>query len=74
MKVSYLMEISPDDQRPAYSGYFNAMVAPASLLPIVGGVIADAVSLHGVFMVAVVAGAFQYRAVRRLRRPTGDGG
>ncbi len=72
--LGYLMEISPDDRRPAYSGYFNAMVAPASLLPIIGGVIADAVSLHGVFWVAVVAGAFQYRAVRRLRRPTGDDG
>ena len=72
--LGYLMEISPDDQRPAYSGYFNTMVAPASLLPIVGGVIADAVSLHVVFWVAVVAGAFQYRAVRRLRRPTGDAG
>ncbi len=22
-----LMEISPDDRRPAYSGYFNAMAA-----------------------------------------------
>ena len=66
--LGYLMEISPDDRRPAYSGYFNAMVAPASLLPVLGGVIADAVSLHGVFLVAVAAGAFQYRAVRRLRR------
>jgi MFS family permease len=72
--LGYLMEISPDDRRPAYSGYFNAMVAPASLLPIVGGVIADAVSLNGVFMVAVVAGAFQYRAVRRLRPPNQDTG
>ena len=72
--LGYLMEISPDDRRPAYSGYFNAMVAPASLLPILGGVIADTVSLHGVFFVAVVAGALQYLAVRRLRRPIGDGG
>ena len=72
--LGYLMEISPDDRRPAYSGYFNAMVAPASLLPILGGVIADAVSLNGVFMVAIVAGAFQYRAVRRLRRPNQDAG
>ena len=37
-------------------------------------IIAGAVSLNGVFMVAVVAGVFQYRAVRRLRRPTGDAG
>ena len=72
--LSYLMEISPDDRRPAYSGYFNTMVAPTSLLPIEGVGIADTVSLHAVFWVAVVAGAFQYWAVRRLRRPTGHAG
>ncbi|MDP6884426.1 MAG: MFS transporter [Rhodospirillales bacterium] len=70
--LGYLMEISPDDRRPAYSGYFNAFVAPSSLLPIVGGVIADAVSLNGVFVVAVVAGALQYLTIRRLGQPAGD--
>ncbi|MBI2288872.1 MAG: MFS transporter, partial [Betaproteobacteria bacterium] len=35
--LGYLMEISPDDRRPAYSGYFNALAAPAALLPMAGG-------------------------------------
>ncbi len=72
--LGYLMEISPDDRRPAYSGYFDAFVAPASLLPVLGGIIADAVSLNGVFVLAVVAGALQYLTIRRLRHPTGDAG
>lgn len=65
--LGYLMEISPDDRRPAYSGYFNAFVAPASLLPIVGGVIVDALSLGGVFVAAAIAAIAQYLAMRRLR-------
>jgi MFS family permease len=65
--LGYLMEISPDDRRPAYSGYFNAFVAPASLLPIIGGVIVDAMSLHGVFVAAAIAAIVQLLTVRRLR-------
>lgn len=65
--LGYLMEISPDDRRPAYSGYFNVLVAPVSLLPIVGGIIADALSLRGVFVVAAIAAMVQLIMVRQLR-------
>ena len=66
--LGYLMEISPDDQRPAYSGYFNAMVAPAALLPLAGAVIVEAASLQTVFAASLVAAVLQFLAVRRLRR------
>jgi MFS family permease len=66
--LGYLMEISPDDRRPAYSGYFNAMVAPASLLPLAGAVIVEAASLRMVFVVSLIAAMLQFLAVRRLRR------
>ena len=65
--IGYLMEISPDDRRPAYSGYFNALVAPAALLPLVGAAIVEATSLIGVFGVSLVAAFLQYLIVRRLR-------
>ncbi len=65
--LGYLMEISPDDRRPAYSGYFNALVAPAAALPIAGAAIAEAVSLSGVFWVSLAAAMLQYLTVRRLR-------
>ena len=65
--IGYLMEISPDDRRPAYSGYFNAIVAPAALLPLAGAAIVEATSLAGVFAVSLVAALLQYLAVRRLR-------
>jgi MFS family permease len=65
--LGYLMEISPDHRRPAYSGYFNALVAPAALLPLAGAAIVQATSLSGVFAVALGAAILQYLTVRRLR-------
>ncbi len=74
-QLGYLMEISPDDRRPAYSGYFNALAAPAALLPLVGAVIAEAASYAAVFAVSGLAAVFQFVAVRRLREVErgGDG-
>jgi MFS family permease len=65
--LGYLMEISPDDRRPAYSGYFNALVAPAALLPLAGAAIVEAWSLAGVFAVSLAAALSQFLTVRRLR-------
>ncbi len=65
--LGYLMEISPDDRRPAYSGYFNALVAPAALLPLAGAMIVTTTSLSAVFGVSLGAAILQYLTVRRLR-------
>lgn len=65
--LGYLMEISPDDRRPAYSGYFNALVAPAALLPMAGGVLAQAGSVAAVFTAAAAASVLQFLTVWRLR-------
>jgi len=67
--LGYLMEISPDDRRPAYSGYFNAIVAPAALLPMAGAAIAEATSYGAVFAASGAAAFLQFLAVRRLRDP-----
>ena len=53
--LGYLMEISPDDHRPEYSGYMNALVAPSRLLPFVAGALLEVVSLPVLFTVAVGA-------------------
>jgi MFS family permease len=65
--IGYLMEISPDHRRPAYSGYFNAIVAPAALLPLAGAAIVEATSLTGVFVASLAAAVLQFLMVRRLR-------
>jgi len=65
--IGYLMEISPNDQRPAYSGYFNALVAPAALLPLAGALIVETTSLTWVFAVSLGAAWIQFLVIRRLR-------
>ena len=72
--LGYLMEISPDDRRPAYSGYFNALVAPAALLPLAGAAIVEATALEGVFAVSLGAALLQFLTVRRLRRVSPEPG
>ena len=61
--VGYLMELSPTDHRPAYTGYFNAMTAPAYLLPLLGGILVQATGAAPVFATAVAAAALQYAAL-----------
>lgn len=63
--VGYLMELSPDDRRPAYSGYFNAMTAPVYLLPFLGGVLIQSAGASLVFTLAGVSALAQYLALRR---------
>jgi len=53
------MEISPDHLRPAYSGYFNAITAPAFLLPLLAGIVAAAFGLVPVFTISMIAAIVQ---------------
>jgi hypothetical protein len=64
--LGYLLEMSPNDRRPAYSGYFNALASPAALLPLAGAVIADLASLTAVFAVAIAAAVLQQFLYARL--------
>ena len=64
--IGFLMEISPDDRRPAYSGYFNAMTAPAFLLPLLAGVMAATLGLLWVFAISAVAAGMQSFILSRI--------
>lgn len=66
-QLGYLMEISPDERRPAYSGYFNALAAPAALLPVAGGAVAQVTSFAAVFAAGLITAVLQFLTVRRLR-------
>jgi cation transport regulator ChaC len=67
-QLGYLMEVSPDERRPAYSGYFNTLVAPTTVLPILGAALAEATSYAAVFAASAAAALLQIAAVRRLRK------
>ena len=66
--LGYLMEISPDTRRPAYSAWFNAFASPAALLPLLGALIADLAALQVVFAVATAAALLQLVFYARLAR------
>ncbi|MGI9451848.1 MAG: MFS transporter [Geminicoccaceae bacterium] len=66
--LGYLMEISPNERRPAYSAYFNALASPAALLPLAGAAIVTAFSVEALFMVATVAAGMQLGLLRRMAR------
>lgn len=67
--ISFLMEISPDDRRPAYSGYFNTITAPAFLLLLLAGIIATVAGLNIIFILSALAAAMQFFILARLRTP-----
>lgn len=64
--IGFLMEISPDNLRPAYSGYFNAITAPAFLLPLLAGIIAAIFGLMTVFLISMTAAVFQTLFIMRI--------
>lgn len=64
--LGYLMEISPDQRRPAYSAYFNALASPAALLPLLGAVIVALFGLYTLFILAALAACAQVMLIRRL--------
>ncbi|MFQ5828443.1 MAG: MFS transporter [Candidatus Methylomirabilia bacterium] len=66
--LGYLMEISPDDRRPEYSGYMNALVAPSRLLPMVAGLLVEAVSFQVLFALAALAVLARLGLLAKLER------
>lgn len=68
--IGYLMEISPDHSRPAYSGYFNAMTAPAFLLPLVAGILITYTGLIAVFVISMIAALLQFYFLSLIDRNT----
>lgn len=72
--LGFLMEISPDDRRPAYTAWFNALVAPATLSPLLGAFLFDLVAAPAVFAVAIAAAVMQLVVLGLLgRRAPGPG-
>ncbi len=71
--LGYLMEISPDDRRPAYSAYFNAFASPAALLPLLGAGLVSLISIEAVFIAALLAALCQIILLRRIAQLEGAG-
>lgn len=53
--TNYLLELADPKERKSYIGLMNTANTPAAFLPIVGGLIVDAVSYRAVFVVTAAA-------------------
>ena len=71
--LGYLMEISPDDRRPAYSAYFNSLASPAALLPVAGAAFVQIISIHAVFIAALLAAVVQLMLLHRMAQMEATG-
>ncbi len=70
--IGFLMEISPDHLRPAYSGYFNAVTAPAFLLPLLAGFIASLFGLSIIFAISMFAAILQSSLLLQIEGKTAN--
>ena len=63
---SLLLAIAPAARRPSYVGLMNSFVAPATLLPALGGLLVDATRPELIFGVAIVCAVVAMGLARRL--------
>lgn len=64
--LGYLMEISPDSQRPQYTGYLNALAAPARTFPLFAAGLVEVVGFGPVFALAALGALARFGVLRRL--------
>jgi len=70
---SLLLAIAPVARRPSYVGLMNSFVGPAMVLPVVGGLVADATRPEAVFALSLVAALVAVALAARLpERPATD--
>ncbi len=62
------MEISPDERRPEYTGYMNALVAPARTFPLFAAGLVDLIGFTPVFAIAMIGGMARLVALYKLRQ------
>lgn len=64
--LGYLWEISPNEKRPAYSGYFGMFIAPAAIAPFAAAIIGEFFSFSVLFTISLAASVAHMAALHRL--------
>jgi MFS family permease len=54
--TNYFLEIAPEDRRPSYQAFMRLLQAPAALMPLLGGRIAEQFSFQATFFIACMGG------------------
>jgi MFS family permease len=67
--TNYMLDISPDTERPTYLGFMNTFLAPVLLLSAVGGLIIEWTSYEVLFASVIAAGLAALLLALRLEEP-----
>ena len=52
-RMTYILDIAPEDRRPTYTSFMNAFMLPQGILPVIGGALVALVSYQNMFLVAL---------------------
>ncbi len=52
-RMTYILDIAPEDRRPTYTNFMNAFVLPQGVLPIFAGALVALISYQNMFIVAL---------------------
>jgi MFS family permease len=52
---NYMLDLAPEEERPAYLGFMNTFIAPVLMLSAVGGVVVEMTSYETLFITALAA-------------------
>jgi MFS family permease len=63
---SYILDVCPADERPAYLGFMSTFLSPAMLLSALGGLVIEKTSYAALFGIALAAAAGAFYFAHRL--------
>jgi len=64
--TNYLLEISPEKERPIYIGFMNSLVGPTIFLSAVGGLVIQVTSFTLLYLILLITGIFAVVQASRL--------
>ena len=53
-RMTYVLDISPEDRRPTYTSFLNAAMLPQGVLPVLGGWLVALISYQNMFIVSLL--------------------
>lgn len=65
-RMTYILDIAPEDRRPTYTSFMNAFMLPQGVLPIIGGALVALISYQNMFIVALAFVPVSIAIARKL--------
>lgn len=67
-RMTYVLDIAPDDRRPTYTSFMNAAMLPQGILPVLGGWLVALISYENMFIVSLAFVPVAVWMARKLKR------